>query len=525
MANLNLTDNTKHGDTVILLDLHWRYDENAQLEHIRTLSLMALHQSIERLGIPATTIHYASNWNKEDIIRYIDKWMSKTGTKRPIFAYSSLFGMDIFGSTSNNPENLKLANLIKSTWPDSKQILGGPNPIPTNEPLTKLDAIFNGRALWLMELWLQDKPIPSVNHYVNDYGIDTFFNPTSAIPEDPIVPHLHEDYCLGPQDILSFETRLGCKFNCTFCSYEFRGAKNTKDAQVAHLVEFFEEAKQFGIKRFSCVDDTFNEEHQKVELLHSAVKQLDYQPRIVGFNRFDIMHHYQDQGQMEMFDEMGFHGHFWGIESLHPQASKVVRKRSRTDEFFKLLEKIRDDYPHWWTTGSFITGIPGESVDHAYEMAKRYLGDGLISGYGVHPLMLKKHGENQSDSEADLVKDPAKYGIYLTGKEKPWELLLDWVSEDSSYAEAKKARDRMAKLAFKNGIGIITPWEALCKDALGTPMFTREGKKEFGDKLIEASRQGGEDKILEVTKYFFNEGYNQLIEDYVSRKFKYVDSL
>lgn len=56
-------------------------------------------------------------------------------------------------------------------------------------------------------------------------------------------------------------------------------------------------------------------------------------------------------------------------------------------------------------------------------------------------------------------------------------------------------------------------------------MFTTEGKQHFGNKLKEASKAGGEPEILEVTKYYFNEGYNQLIEEYVSRKFEYIDSL
>ena len=40
---------------------------------------------------------------------------------------------------------------------------------------------------------------------------------------------LHDDYCLDSQDTLTFEIRKGCKFNCSFCSYEFRNAKDVLD--------------------------------------------------------------------------------------------------------------------------------------------------------------------------------------------------------------------------------------------------------------------------------------------------------
>lgn len=520
MAYINELNVTKQGDSIIFLDLNQSPAERAQSDHIRTLGVMGLHQSALRMGLPSTTLHWSSYWDQEDVITYLGKWLNKVGSTRPIFGFSNLFGLDIFGSTTENPSNVTLANKIKENFPNSKIIVGGPNPVCVTEPLVQLDALFYGRALWLMERWLQDKPIPKKNQDVNEFGIDIFFNDVAVIPEDPIVPELHEDYCLNQQDIVTFETRLGCKFNCTFCGYEFRGNRDPYNANEDHVLAFFEEAQKFGISRFSIVDDTFNEEQSKFDLMLNVTRQLSFKPRIVGFNRFDVLAHKQDQ--IGMLDEMGFHGHLWGIETFHPQASKAIRKTARTDNFFKVLEHIRDEYPHWWVTGSMIVGIPPETTDFSYEMAKRYIGEGLFSGVNLHALMVRKFAEGISESDADFAKDPMKYGITLTGKEEKNAMYADWTTETSSFREAEMCKDRILKLALRNGIGPVNPWNALSKDAIGHNLFTPEGKQKMSD-AVKANHH------IDNAKQYFTESFisdwELLISNYVGRKLAYVETL
>ena len=521
MAYINEINNTTHGDSVIFLDINQIQRERIiQLEHIRTLGVMGLHQSVLKLGLPCTTMHWASYWNTDDAITYITKWLNSVGGKRPIFGFSNLFGLDIFGDGAPHTDNIVLAKKIKEHFPDSKIIVGGPNPVCITEPHVKLDGLFYGRALWLMERWLQDKSIPTANQDVNEFGIPIFFNPVAVVPEDPIVPDLHPDYCLSEEDVLTFETRLGCKFDCTFCGYEFRGNKDPHNANEDNVLAYLEEAKSYGITRFSIVDDTFNEDKSKLDLMLNVVRQLDYQPRIAGFNRFDILVGKRDT--IDVLDEIGFHGHLWGIETFHPEASKKIKKTARPDRFFKTLELIRDEYPHWWVTGSMIVGIPPETSEHSIEMAKRYIGDKLFSAINAHPLFLRKFSEGISDSQADFTRNPEKYGLYLTGKEDPNDHFSDWASEYGSYKEANTCADRIQKLAITNGVTPISPWTAISKDAIGHKLFSKAGKEQFTKNVIEHNADGFN------RQYFtdlFLQDFKTIIANYVVRKLNYVETL
>lgn len=521
MAFINKINNTKHGDCIIFFDINQTPPQRIiQLDHIRTLGVMGLHQSAKKIGIPSTTLHWATFWEIEDIITYLTKWLDAVGCKRPIFGFSNLFGLDIFGGLNEAPKNVEIARKLKEVFPDSKIIVGGPNPVCQTEPYVKIDALFYGRALWLMERWLQDKPIPTANQDVNEFGIPIFFNPVAVVPEDPIVPDLDPDYCLNEHDVLTFETRLGCKFDCSFCSYEFRDNKDPHNANEDNVLEYLEGAGKLGVTRFSIVDDTFNEDKSKLDLMLRVVRQLDYQPRIVGFNRFDILVGKRDQ--IDILDEIGFHGHLWGIETFHPQASKAIKKTARPDKFFKTLELIRDEYPHWWVTGSMIVGIPPESTEHAWEMGKRYINEKLFSGINVHPLMLRKFSEGISDSSAHFTRNPEKYGLHLTGEDKLHDSYFDWTSEVGSYKEAISCSNKIMKLGLKSGVSPMSPWTAVSKDALGHNLFTPEGKNLFHKSTAENST---EDDGRAFFQDLFLQDYRTLIDDYVKRKLKYVETV
>ncbi len=252
----------------------------------------------------------------------------------------------------------------------------------------------------------------------------------------------------------------------------------------------------------------------------SVVRQLDYQPRIVGFNRFDILVGKRDQ--IDILDEIGFHGHLWGIETFHPQASKAIKKTARPDKFFKTLELIRDEYPHWWVTGSMIVGIPPESTEHAWEMGKRYINEKLFSGINVHPLMLRKFSEGISDSSAHFTRNPEKYGLHLTGKDTLHDSYFDWTSEVGSFNEAISCSNKIMKLGLKSGVSPMSPWTAVSKDALGHNLFTPEGKNLFHKSTAENST---EDDGRAFFQDLFEQDYRTLIDDYVKRKLKYVETV
>lgn len=429
------------------------YSNRYRAEIMRSLAPFALHQTIIQRDIPSTVINYTDFWNAEQLFSTLVTWLDRQNSKRPLLLVSTLF---IYGVFDSNKVVTQVVKRLKTEY-DCTLLLGGPiNVLDYKLDSIKPDAVFQGRSLNLFEKWLDGDwsglPIKHIN------GIDVFHDQSSEIKEDPVVPVLYDDYCLTENDIVHFETRLGCKFNCTFCTFEYRNAKKVNDSTAEQLAEFFSSANsKYGMTNFSCVDDTFNEEQSKIDTLHSAVSTLGYKPTIVGYNRFDLMMRYPEQAQQ--LDECGFHGHYFGIETLHREASKLIRKGIHKERAYDFLKYLRDEYPHWWTCSGYIVGLPLEPIEHITSVMQdireqRLLKSVLPIGLGLYNIPGNEH------NFSEFSKDPERYGITVleTGIDANWQHSI--INRDS----AKILAERIAAKNVRSGLPTKDPWEWLSRN-------------------------------------------------------------
>lgn len=422
-------------------------------EIIRPLAPFALHEVIVSRHIPSTVINYTDFWDADILFNTLVGWLDKQQIRKPLLLVSTLFSLGVFAPVNTIT---KVIQRLRTEY-DCTVLLGGPiNVLDYELHAVKPDAVFQGRSLNLFEDWLDgdysNLPIQHVN------GIDVFHDQSSTVKEDPVVPTLYPDYCLDQNDILHFETRLGCKFNCTFCTFEYRNAKKVMDSTSEKLYNFFNTAKhQYGVTNFSCVDDTFNEDQSKIDTLHNAVSALDYMPTTVGYNRFDLMMHKPEQAQQ--LDECGFHGHYFGIETLHRDASKMIRKGIRKDRAFDFLRHLRDEYSHWWTCSGYIVGLPQEPVSHIKSVMRdireqRMLKSVIPVGLGLYNIPGNEH------NFSEFSKNPEKYGITVleTGID------ADWSHELMTRDTAKMLAERLAATNHKSGMPAKDPWEWISRN-------------------------------------------------------------
>jgi len=318
--------------------------------------------------------------------------------------------------------------------------------------------------------------------------------------------------------MITFETRLGCKFNCAFCNYEFRNAKNIRDASSEELYNFFNTANnKYGVKYFSVADDTFNEDDEKLLNVKQATDQLNFKPLMAGFTRFDILMGRPQQA--ELLDDIGFWGHFFGIETLHREASKKIRKGIRHQEAYRFLKEFKEYYPHHWVCSGYIIGLPPEPLEHVYEVWDHMIKNNLIDGGIINDLILYRHqdyhGSHDLDS-SDMSREPEKYGFKITGK---IDGIYQWQTE---YMNNKIAEIHTAKLSNKlltKGIPIIDGWEALGRTALGVSnFFDPLEKQQYKDSLKKSNG-------LLYIKDSSAEKRLHHVNNYILRKKAYVKSL
>ena len=420
---------------------------------IRRIAPFALHHSFESRGIPCTLINYTENWQYEKLQTALSVWVQKHQIKKLCICVSTLFDNDVLKGDNN------INRLIKFFKRDLEVTLylGGPVDLLDynfDEHTPVPDAVFQGRSLHLLEHVLDNKPIPAGQVRIKR-GVELYYTNSPKIVEEPIIPKLYEDYCLGKDDILGFETRLGCKFNCTFCNFEFRNARDVTDATTEQLVEFFTSANKYGVTNFFCADDTFNEDQSKIDTLHNAVSQLDYTPLIVGYQRFDLLMAHPEQ--VQQLDECGFHGHYFGIETLHREASKLIRKGIRKEKAYEFLRYIRENFPHWYMCSGYIVGIPLEPLEHARQTVAEISEQKLINSVIPQALGLWDIPGNEHNY-SDFALHPDKYGITVK-KKMGTGTSMDWTHELADRKTAQITAQQMGIEWTKAGNSILDPWE------------------------------------------------------------------
>lgn len=475
---------------------------------IRPLAPFALNQLFVDRNIPSTVINYVNAWERSSLVETLLRWIERHSIQNLIVLCSTLFNDRLLSKDSHVSEIIIELN---KHHPNLKLILGGPiNLIDYSFDELLPDAVFQGRSLHLFEQWL-DNPTyvePDTLKIIN--GIPTYHRESNLVVENPIVPKLYDDYCLTANDILQFEVRLGCKFNCTFCTFEFRNAKSVNDTSADCLTNFFQTAySKYGITRFSCVDDTFNEDDNKIKTLKAAVDQLDFRPTIVGYNRFDIMQ--AKPAQAELLDSCGFIGHYYGIETLHREASKYIRKGIHREAALDFLRYLKTNFPHWHMCSGYIIGLPKEPIDHITETHNLIRQEQLLDAIIPVDLGLYKIPGNEHNY-SDFSKNPQLYGITVLGGD-PKD--LDWQHELMTKQTAKILSKTLAAKNIKGGVTTIDPWEALSRDAIGSEDM-------FGQKTYKSIMANDPTQLYSDKWYVLS---NNFVAQYIQRKINYINNL
>lgn len=496
-------------DGAIVLECTNTFDENRQRSGIiRPLAPFAINELFVKRNIPSTVINYVNAWDQAALVDILKVWANKNCVTRPLVLCSTLFSENLL-SAKSHVSGVILE--LKKIFPQLKLILGGPiNLIDYSFDSLLPDAVFQGRSLHLFEHWLDhpNDPEPNTVKFVNN--IPVYHRESNAVVENPIVPKLYPDYCLTHNDIVQFEVRLGCKFNCTFCTFEFRNAKRVNDTDSDCLTAFFADAfNNYGITRFSCVDDTFNEDDTKIETLKSAVNKLNFKPVIVGYNRFDIM--MAKPNQAKMLDECGFVGHYFGIETLHREASKFIRKGINRDQALDFLRFLKTTFPHWHMCSGYIVGLPKEPYEHITETHSMIRQERLIDAIIPADLGLYRIPGNEHNY-SDFSKHPEHYGITVTGGD-PKD--LNWQHDHMDKRTAKVLAKSLAAKNIRGGVTTIDPWEALCRDALGSEDM-------FGNKTYK-DRMAADPSLLYSPEWYALS--DEFVAQYIQRKISYVKNL
>jgi len=255
-----------------------------------------------------------------------------------------------------------------------------------------------------------DKKTPLLKSYKSLLGVTIIDDRTA-----PEYDFANEDMEWLETDVvnhrcLPIEIGRGCIFKCKFCGFPLNGKKKLDFIKQPTLLqqELQSNFDKYGITTYQIVDDTFNDNETKLEMILESIRKLTFKPKFWAYIRLDLLH--LKPHTIDQLYEIGLRAFFFGIETTHPLAGKAIGKGFDFDKLNETIKYIRTTYPDITMQGSFIIGLPHESIEHVVSTFNRLRSQDIpLHSWRFNPLIIKNPGVDDAfDSEISLNHE--KYG-------------------------------------------------------------------------------------------------------------------
>lgn len=354
-------------------------------------------------GYTVKVIDFMTNWNHEDLFPVLDKLVT-----------DDTIGFGFSYTWMNNTVVEKLIQELKQTYPNKKYFAGGQQPFQRE---LGFDIMVSGYA----ELFV-DKLLDYLVNNIMPTGVKIVptlkgihINANTDYPatniNDLTTEYLEDDF-LESSEVLTVELSRGCRFACKFCSYPFLGFKHSTFRNRDNLKqEFINNYEKFGITSYTIADDTVNDDDAKLEMLASVVEELPFEIDFAAFVRMDLV--VTKPYQMELLKRCRIWAHFYGIETFHPVAGKVIGKGMNSDRIKQGLLDMREYFLEnlglYRGSCGLIAGLPGEPVESWHETQKWMRENWIDQAWHWWPLDITDDKDNHI-IQSDIARNKEKYG-------------------------------------------------------------------------------------------------------------------
>ena len=459
-------------------------DMSSKIWHMKPLGAYRLASELRDHGYNVLVIDFFSKW-LEDLPNFIRLLKNCISDETLFVGYSSTFYSkiepgtkeiktfkDYFGTKLNDwpipVDKIKLFNdLLKKQGKNLKIFYGGANSSTISHAIENsgVDYVVQGFAdSFIVDLldrlknrqFIKYNLTKSKNVKIIDYDIkgENFNFPES-------ITRFHESDFITKQEVLPIETSRGCLFKCKFCAFPLLGRKKGDPDYHRHTSVIAEELRynyqNFGVTRYTMLDDTFNETTEKLNFINDAIKESGVKIEFSCYLRLDLIERYPEQ--ITILRDMGLRSCFLGIETLHEKAAKSIGKSSHPERIKNILKEMKKEWGDDVSIfGSFISGLPYENKETISNwMDWVYNHPDLIDSYVINGLNLTRNHLFPSE----IGRDPEKFGYKIIGKSDSENKNLWANNVGFSLNDAVTLSEEIMEKAWNSGRLKIAGWDML----------------------------------------------------------------
>ena len=257
---------------------------------------------------------------------------------------------------------------------------------------------------------------------------------------------------LFPGEVIALETARGCIFKCSFCSLELVGKEKGTYFKSNESIasEFIHNYEKHGVTDYWFVEDTFNDDPDKIINLHKIITSLPFKITFSCYLRLDLLyvHRNKDVPQHQLLLEMGLKRVEFGIETTNPESAKDVGKGLSPLIQLDFLRDLKSN--HGWDNvlvgSGFILGLPSDTVESIQEMLNiMSKPDFPIDRPTLRALLIRPHDESDKEIEERGLSEFSKnwkahgYSMAAVPGEYPEDKFHNWTNRHGvTYAMCEK---------------------------------------------------------------------------------------
>jgi radical SAM superfamily enzyme YgiQ (UPF0313 family) len=337
---------------------------------------------LRKQGLNVEVVDFYLSWTVDELKQIIDRQLEKP-TLFIGFSCSLMFdGVEEFHI---------IRDYIKSKNPNVSIVVGGNKTVykgftdadyyiegAGEESITALINYLQGKST---ELKITDVDGKKVLNSIVDYKVDSV--------KGINISYRDSDF-LGPNEVLSLESARGCIFKCAFC--DFPGIGKSKLDYLRDIDEIRDEIKEnyyrHGTTKYFIVEDTINDTNDKCEMLAEIGQSLPFKLDLMGYMRADLL--VNRPKNVDHLMKAGFRGAHLGIETFNHEAGKSIGKGMDPDKLKAGLIDIKQRYPNFYFTGTFIVGLPYETRQEIEATVDWLVKTRTIEFWAFNPLIIPK---------------------------------------------------------------------------------------------------------------------------------------
>lgn len=330
---------------------------------------------LRRLGFRVQIIDYSSVFADNGILHIIRTCVGKDTIAVGISDTFSYYSTHINSFRKNKftehgwpfyrEERIQMfVDEVKRVNSETQIIMGGAKSTRYHVKPPYIDVMFRGFAEASLASYLVSRKLGK--------------RPESVIDELPIADwkefptHFATEDNVLPNETLPLEISRGCIFNCKYCSYPRKGAKDFDyiKSEEALYETLWINYSEYGVRRYMLTDDTHNDSMFKLERLLKVAQRLPFKLEYSSYIRVDLLHRYPEM--IDLLKEIGLKGAMMGIETLNWETGRIIGKGLHPEKTLETLHRMRES---WGDTigmqGMFILGLPRQSYEDAVKMCEQ----------------------------------------------------------------------------------------------------------------------------------------------------------